>query len=62
VYLFGDYCSGRTWGIRYATGQIIGPVQIATAVFSISSFAQDRAGEVYALQYASSGGIYKITR
>jgi glucose/arabinose dehydrogenase len=62
VYLFGDYCSGRIWGIRLATGQLIGPAQIATSGFSISSFAQDRAGEVYVLQYASSGGIYKITR
>jgi len=62
VYLFGDYCSGRIWGMRYTNGQIAGPLQIATSGFSISSFAQDRAGEVYVLQYASSGGIYKITR
>ena len=62
VYLFGDYCSGRIWGMRLANGQIVGPVQIATSGFSIGSFAQDRAGEVYVLQYAGSGGIYKITR
>jgi hypothetical protein len=35
---------------------------MATAGFSISSFAQDRSGEVYVLQYGSAGGIYKITR
>lgn len=62
VYLFGDYCSGRIWGIRYENGVILGSAQIATAGFSIGSFAQDRAGEVYVLQYASAGGIYKITR
>jgi glucose/arabinose dehydrogenase len=62
AYVYGDYCSGRIWGVRYAAGQIVGPVQIATSGFAISSFAQDRAGEVYVLQYASSGGIYKITR
>jgi glucose/arabinose dehydrogenase len=62
VYLFGDYCSGRIWGLRLANGQIIGPVQVATSGFSIGSFAQDRAGEVYVLQYASSGGFYKVTR
>ena len=62
VYVYGDYCSGRIWGIRYASGQVVAQAQIATAGFSIGSFAQDRSGEVYVLQYASSGGIYKITR
>ena len=62
VYVYGDYCSGRIWGMRYASGQITGPVQIATTGFSVSSFAQDRAGEVYVLQYGSSGGFYRVTR
>ncbi|HEV2250615.1 MAG TPA: PQQ-dependent sugar dehydrogenase [Candidatus Limnocylindria bacterium] len=62
VYVYGDYCSGRIWGLRYADGRIVGPVQIATSGFAIGSFAQDRAGEVYVLQYAGSGGIYKISR
>ena len=62
IYLFGDYCSGRIWGMRYANGQITGPAQIATSGFSIGSFAQDQAGEVYVLEYGSPGGIYKVTR
>jgi hypothetical protein len=48
--------------MRYANGNIVGPTQIATSGFSISSFAQDRAGEVYVLEYGSSGGLYKVTR
>jgi len=62
VYLFGDYCTGRIWGIRYANGTVVTSAQVATTGFSVGSFAQDRAGEVYVLQYASAGGIYKITR
>jgi len=62
VYLFGDYCSGRIWGMRYTNGQITGPTQIATSGFSIGLFAQDRAGEVYVLEYSSSGGFYKVSR
>lgn len=61
VYVYGDYCSGRIWGLRY-DGGVVAQAQIATSGFSIGSFAQDRAGEVYVLQFASSGGIYKITR
>src|SRR5258708_4144946 len=62
VYIYGDYCSGRIWGLRYEGGRVIAQAQMATSGFSIGSFAQDRAGAVYVLQYASSGGIYKITR
>src|SRR5260221_4300038 len=62
VYLYGDYCSGRIWGLRYEGGQVTGPTQVATSGFPIGSFAQDRSGAVYVLQYGSSGGIYKITR
>ena len=62
VYIYADYCSGRVWGLRYQDGRVVAQAQIATTGFSVGSFAQDRSGEVYVLQYASSGGIYKITR
>jgi hypothetical protein len=62
VYVYGDYCSGRIWGLRYEGGRVLAQAQMATAGFSISSFAQDRSGEVYVLEYGSAGGIYKITR
>jgi glucose/arabinose dehydrogenase len=62
VYLYADYCSGRLWGLRYQGGRVVAQAQIATTGFQVGSFAQDRAGEVYVLQYASPGAIYKITR
>ena len=62
VYIYGDYCSGRIWGIRYSGGRVAAQAQIATSGFSIGSFAQDRSGEVYVLEYAGSGRIFKITR
>jgi len=60
--VYADYCSGRLWGLRYVNGAVVAQAQIATTGFSVSSFAQKRAGEVYVLQYAGSGGFYKITR
>ena len=62
VYLYADFCSGRIWGLRYQGGRVVAQAQVGTAGFSVSSFAQDRAGEVYLLQYAGAGGIYKVTR
>ena len=62
VYFFGDYCTGRIWGLRLVGGRVVALTQVLKASFQIGSFAQDRAGEVYVLQYGSPGGIYKITR
>ena len=62
VYLYGDYCSGRVWGLRYQDGRVVAQAQVASSSFQIGSFAQDRAGEVYVLQYAGSGAVFKITR
>ncbi len=62
IYFFADYCSGRVWGLRYAAGRTVAIAQVATTGFSVASFAQDRAGNVYILQYAAAGGIYRITR
>jgi len=61
VYFYGDYCSGRIWGLRVDSGKVT-LAQLATSGFAISAFAQDRSGEVYVLQYGSAGAIYQITR
>jgi glucose/arabinose dehydrogenase len=62
VYFFSDYCTGRIWGLRLQGGRVVALAQIGKASFQVGSFAQDRAGEVYVLQYAGAGAIYKITR
>jgi glucose/arabinose dehydrogenase len=58
VFLYGDYGSGRIWGIRAGNLQPIQGVLIDTP-FSISSFGQDRNGEVYFVDYGG-GGVYRI--
>ena len=57
IYLFGDYCSGRIWGLRMQ-----GPGWENAALFApsapplnVSSFGEDEAGEVYVADYA--GGV-----
>lgn len=62
IYFFGDYCSGRVWGLRYAAGRTAALQQVATTGFSVSTFARDNAGNVYVLQYGSSGAFYRILR
>jgi glucose/arabinose dehydrogenase len=46
VYLYGDYCSGRIWGLR-SSGGAWESRQLATTNLTISSFGRDELGTVY---------------
>jgi glucose/arabinose dehydrogenase len=47
IYLFGDYCSQRVWGLtRNAQGNWISSV-LFEGIGTITSFGEDEAGEVY---------------
>jgi uncharacterized protein (TIGR03437 family) len=46
TFLYGDYCSGRFWGVeRQGTTWVNRPLLAST--FNISTFGQDEAGEIY---------------
>ncbi len=57
-YIFGDYCSGRIWALKRKPGNIEVKLLFDTE-FKISSFAEDRDGEIYVIDY-KSGKIYKL--
>ena len=58
VYLYGDYCSGRIWGMRKTGGQWVVSELLRTKL-SLSTFGEDETGELYAADH-DSGGIYRI--
>jgi hypothetical protein len=62
AYVYADYCNGRVWALRYANGQVTAQAEIISTGFPVSSFAQDQKGELYVLQYAAAGGVFKIVR
>ena len=45
-YIYGDYDSGRVWGLKYEAGRVTADVQLLIAA-SISSFGEDNEGEIY---------------
>ena len=59
AYVYGDYCSGKVFGLRYVGGEVIEHRQLADTGLSIMSFAQDNDGELYLLSQKS--GIYRLS-
>ena len=61
VYLYGDFTLGTVWGLRYENGQVTasGTLVKTNPARQISSFAEDRAGEIYVLSF--DGKIYELS-
>ena len=47
IYFYGDNCSGRVWGLKYVSGAWQSHL-LKSAGFSISSFGEDEAGNLWA--------------
>jgi glucose/arabinose dehydrogenase len=58
IYLFGDYCSGRIWGMR-KNGAGWDNTLLATTTLTISTFGEDESGNVYVANH-TSGDLLKI--
>jgi glucose/arabinose dehydrogenase len=58
IYFYGDYCSGRVWGLRQSGADWMNK-ELKNSGLSISTFGEDEAGEVYVADYGK-GNIYKI--
>ncbi|CAG1013587.1 Quinoprotein glucose dehydrogenase B [Anaerolineales bacterium] len=58
IYLYGDYCSGKVWGLILVDGLWQSRLMFETGV-TITTFGQDESGEIY---FASdNGGVYRLT-
>ena len=58
VYLFGDYCSGRLWGLDAAGAATQKPVLLADTAANISSFGEDQWGNVFLVDH--NGDVWWI--
>lgn len=59
IYFYGDYLSGRLWGLRREDGVWVDQ-QLTDAGFTISSFGESQAGELFLTDYLG-GHIYQLT-
>ncbi len=60
IYLFGDYCTGRIWGLAAGEGGRWRVAELGQFNVALSSFGEDEAGEVYLLDMGR-GEILQIT-
>jgi uncharacterized repeat protein (TIGR01451 family) len=58
IYFFGDWCSGRLWGLQQANGAWQSALLFDTTL-SITSFAEDEIGQFWVADF-SGGAIYPI--
>ena len=58
VYLYGDYCTGNVWAL-YRTAGGWQTTRLLEAPFTISSFGEDAAGELYLLAH-NKGAVYQL--
>jgi glucose/arabinose dehydrogenase len=58
IYLYGDFCSGRIWGLR-RSGDGWHSAELADTSISISAFGVDDEGTLYVLDH-DSGRVFEI--
>ncbi len=58
VYVYGDFCSGRVWGLRHDGQHVFEQRLLVDTGLQISSFGADALGELYILSF--DGGIYRF--
>jgi glucose/arabinose dehydrogenase len=59
VYLFGDYCTGFVWALYRTASGAWQSVKLLDAFFTLSSFGEDEAGELYLLDHGG-GAVHQL--
>ncbi|MFN2513575.1 MAG: PQQ-dependent sugar dehydrogenase [Pyrinomonadaceae bacterium] len=58
LYFYGDFCSGRIWGLRQVTG-VWQATQLIDTNIGISTFGEDEQGNLYVANY-NNGTIFSV--
>ena len=59
LYLYGDLCSGRIWGLERQGTEWVNRLLLSSG-FSITTFGEDESGEMYVAN-ANNGSIHRIS-
>ena len=60
TYVYGDYVSGKIWGLRHDGQKVTEHRELVNTSLQIVAFGQDHAGHMYILDYERTGRIYHL--
>jgi uncharacterized repeat protein (TIGR03806 family) len=60
VYVYGDYQSGKVWGLRHDGRAVTWRGELADSGLRLVSFGEDRDGEIYLVEHERTNGIYRL--
>ena len=58
AYVYGDFCSGKLWALRYDGARVTEHLQLADTNMRIASFGEDQSGDLFILSFDSK--IYRL--
>jgi glucose/arabinose dehydrogenase len=53
IYFYGDFCSGRIWGLEQEGGAVFQNQLLLDSPYSISTFGEDQSGGLFLADYAT---------
>ncbi|MEX2114710.1 MAG: PQQ-dependent sugar dehydrogenase [Pirellulales bacterium] len=59
AYIYGDYATGRIWGMKHDGQRVVWHRELADTSLLIASFRVDQRGELLVVDHG--GGIYRLT-
>jgi uncharacterized repeat protein (TIGR03806 family) len=62
AYIYGDFQTGKIWGLRMSGQQISWKKELAQTPLQLVSFGEDNAGEIYLVDYQRTRQIYRLTK
>ncbi len=51
AYVYGDFCSGKIWALRYDGARVTEVLELADTDLRIASFGEDQSGELFVLSF-----------
>lgn len=60
VYVYGDFQSGKVWGLKHDGRQVTWHKELAQTPLQLVSFGEDNAGEIFLVDYQRTQQIYRL--
>lgn len=62
TFLYGDYSTGRIWGMKHDGTKVISHRELASPRLQVTNFAQNHQGDLIICDHSPSGGLYTFER